>query len=166
MDEREGVVSGHTIPALLMHSEGEGTVLKELLWWPVPPCLVPSQKIRSTSDGHTQLRWSEPGVAGEPVLPTPAMMRTHGTGWTRRRLVLRLGSSQRKYLHILPTPVGYPGASKRSPCYIDESRIDPRTMGFRATTEGGGKRRRTAPTRRARSPLAPDAKYCSRRVHC
>jgi len=50
--------------------------------------------------------------------------------------------------------VGGPGAAKGSACHIDESRIDPRTMSLRATTAGAGKRRRTALTRRARSPLA------------
>jgi hypothetical protein len=165
-EEREVAGSRQGFFALLIHSEGYGTALKKLLWWPVPPSLIQSQKSGNASDSDTELRWSEPGVACEPILPTPTMMRTDGTGWTRRRLGLRLGSSQGKHLHILPTPVGYPGASKRSPCHIDESRIDPRTMGFRATTEGGGKRRRTALTQRARSPLAPDAKHCSRRVHC
>jgi hypothetical protein len=42
-------------------------------------------------------------------------------------------------------------------------RIGPSRTGFRETSAGGGKRRRTALTRRARSPLAPNAKHCSRR---
>jgi len=44
-------------------------------------------------------------------------------------------------------------------------RIGPSRTGLRSTGTGagGGKRRRTALTRRARSPLAPDARHCSRK---
>ncbi len=125
--------------------------------------LVHSQKSGNTSKSDAPLRWSPPGVACEPILPTPAMMRTHRTGWTRRRLSLQLGWSQWKHLHILPTPVSGPGATKCSTCYIHESRIGPSMTGLRSTEAGGGKRRRTALTRRARSPLAPEARHCSRR---
>src|SRR5258708_21490072 len=46
------------------------------------------------------------------------MMRTDGTGWTRRRLGLLLGLSQCKHLNILPAPVGGPGTAKRSTGHI------------------------------------------------
>src|SRR6266571_199335 len=111
-------VSRHTILALLIHSEGYGTALKKLLWWPVPPSLLHSEKSGNASDRDTELRWSPPGVACEPILPTPAMMRTDGTGWTRRRLGLLLGLSQGNHLHIVPTPVGGPGTAKRATGYI------------------------------------------------
>jgi len=118
-EEREGAGSRQGFLALLIHSEGEGTALKQLLcWWSVPPCLVHSQKSGNTSKSDAPLRWSPPGVACEPILPTPAMMRTHRTGWTRRRLSLRLGWSQWKQFHILLTPVSGPGATKCSTCYI------------------------------------------------
>jgi hypothetical protein len=102
----------------MIHSEGYETSLKILS---VGQCLLTlayGEKSGNTSDGDTQLRWSPPRIAGEPVLPTPAMMRTHGTGWTSRRPSLLLGPSQRKHLNVLPTPMGRPGATKRSTCYI------------------------------------------------
>jgi hypothetical protein len=51
---------------------------------------------------------------------------------------------------------GHPAAAKRSTGHIHESRIGPSRTGLRSTGTGagGGKRRRTALTRRARSPLA------------
>src|SRR2546425_7320880 len=50
---------------------------------------------------------------------------------------------------------GHPPAAKRSPGYIHESRIGPSRTGLcsTGTGAGGGKSRRTALTRRARSPL-------------
>ena len=67
------------------------------------------------------MRWSPPRIAGEPILPTPAMMRTHGTGWTRRRFCLRQSLRQWKHLNILPSPVGDPVPTKRAPCHIHPS---------------------------------------------
>src|SRR5216684_1849983 len=43
---------------------------------PVPPLLPHCQKRGNTSDGDTLLGWSPSGIACEPVLPTPAVMRT------------------------------------------------------------------------------------------
>src|SRR5215471_15304377 len=64
------------------------------------------------------MRWPEAGIAGEPVLPIPAVMRTHGTGWTRRGLGLLRRLNQGKDLHILLAPVGHPAAAKCSPGHI------------------------------------------------
>src|SRR5712691_8935470 len=150
-EEREVAGSRQGFFALLIHSEGYGTALKKLLWWLVPPSLIQSQKSGNASDSDTELRWSEPGVACEPILPTPTMMRTDGTGWTRRRLGLRLGSSQGKHLHILPTPVGYPGASKRSPCHIDPTH---RSENDGLSRNNGRRRQETANRTDATRPIA------------
>jgi hypothetical protein len=112
------VRKGHTILALLIYSEGESTALKKLLEVAVSPLLLQRQTSGNAGDTDTQLRWSEPGIACEPILPTPAVMRTNGTRWARRRQNLWLGLTQGKDLNELPTPVSYPGATKRSTCHI------------------------------------------------
>jgi hypothetical protein len=124
----------------------------------MPPSLAPRQKSGNACDSDTQLRGSPPGVARESVLPTEALMRAHGTRRARRRGNPLRNWRKRKHLDVLPTPVSDPPAAKRSTSYIHESRIDPRRTGFSSTKAGGGKRRRTALTRRARLPLAPDAR--------
>jgi len=48
-------------------------------------------------------------------------MRTNGTRWARRRQHLLLGLNQGKDLNVLPTPMGRPGAAKRSTCHIHPS---------------------------------------------
>ena len=151
--------------ALMIGVRGIRHIIEKASWWPVPPVLVASEKSGNTSDGDTQLRWSPPGIAGEPVVPTPAMMRTHGTGWTRRRLGSAACLSKWKDLNVLPTPVGHPGATKRSPCHIHPPhRSEKDRLALNRHRCRWGKRRRTALTRRARSPLAPDARHCSRRA--
>jgi hypothetical protein len=120
-EEREVAGSRQGFFALLIHSEGEGTALKKLLWWPVPPVLVHGEKSGNACDGDTPLRGSPPSVACEPIAPTPAMARTKGAGWTSRRFCLPLALSQGKHLYILPTPVGHPSATKRAPCHIHPS---------------------------------------------
>src|SRR5207248_9757863 len=104
--------------ALVIHSEGDVTSLNESLCLPLPPLLVGGEKRGNASQSDAPLRRSPPGIACEPILPTPAMMRTHSTGWTGRRLGLRLGRSRGQHLHILPTPVGGPGTAKRSTGHI------------------------------------------------
>jgi len=132
-----------------------------------PPVLVAGEECGNPSNRDARLRWSRPGIVCEPVLPTPAMMRPHRTGWASRRGKARRHVSKRKDLDVLPAPVGHPAAAKRSPGHIHESRIGPSRTGLRSTGAGagGGKRRRTALTRRARSPLAPDARHWSRSKH-
>jgi hypothetical protein len=128
--------------------------------------LVYGEKSRNTSKSDAPLWRPRPSIAYEPIVPTPTMMRTHGTrrtGWRRNILG---GFSQCQHLDVLSTPMGSPDATKRLTCSIHESRIGPSMTGFRSTEAGGGKRRRTALTRRARSPLAADAKHCSRRAQC
>jgi hypothetical protein len=102
----------------MIHSEGDETSLKILAVCQSLLTLAESQKIGNTSDGDTLLGWSRPGIACEPVLPTPAVMRTHGTRWARRRQNLWLGLNQGKDLNVLPTPVGYPGATQGSARHI------------------------------------------------
>jgi len=80
--------------------------------------LIYSQKSGNASDTDTQLRWSGSGIAGEPVRPSPAAMRTDSTRWARRRQNLLLSLNQGKDLNVLPTPMGRPDAAKRSPCHI------------------------------------------------
>ncbi len=100
------VRKGHTILALLIYSEGESTALKKLLEVAVSPLLLQRQTSGNAGDTDTQVRWSEPGIACEPILPTPAVMRTHGTRWASRRQDLLLGLTQGKDLNELPTKVG------------------------------------------------------------
>ena len=45
-------------------------------------------------------------------------MRTDGTRGARWGQHLLLGLNQGKDLNVLPTPMGRPGAAKRSTCYI------------------------------------------------
>jgi hypothetical protein len=72
--------------ALMIGGDGERTrAWKKLLCEPVPPVLVESKKSRNACDSDTQLRGSPPGRANESVMPTEALMRTHGTRRVRRR---------------------------------------------------------------------------------
>jgi hypothetical protein len=116
-EEREVAGSRQGFLALLVHSEGEGTAVKKLLWWPVPPVLVHGEKSGNACDGETPLRGSPPSVACEPIAPTEALARTKGAGWTRRRFCLPLALSQGKHLNLLPTKVG--------PSICDEARALP-----------------------------------------
>ena len=89
----------------MIHSEGYEILLKILS---VCQYLLPhtyGEKSGNTSDGDTQLRWSPPGIACEPIMPTPALMGTDGTRWARRRQTLLLGLNQGKDLNVLPTEV-------------------------------------------------------------
>jgi len=104
--------------ALIIHSEGRDIFSKNLSVGPFLLMLAGGEKSGNTCDSDTELRWSPPGVVSEPSVPTPAVMRTHGTGWTRRRLGLLLGLSQWKHLNILPTPVGGPATAKCSTGHI------------------------------------------------
>jgi hypothetical protein len=85
---------------------------KKLCCEPVPPVLAESKKSRNASDSDTHLRWSPPSIACESVLPTPAMMRTHGTRRAGRRGNTLRNVGQCKHLDVLPTPVGDPAATK------------------------------------------------------
>src|SRR6266849_320047 len=51
-------------------------------------------------------------------MPTPTMMRTHSTRRAGWRCNVLGGFSQCKHLDILSTPMGSPGATKCSACYI------------------------------------------------
>ena len=62
----------------MIHSEGDDTLLKILSVCQYLLTLAYGEKSGNTSDGDTQLRCSPPGIAGEPVLPTPALM---SAGW-------------------------------------------------------------------------------------
>jgi poly(3-hydroxybutyrate) depolymerase len=84
-----------------------------------PPLLIGRLRSGNTSDGDAQLWRSPPGVACKPISPTPAVMRTHGTRWARGRGNTLPLVDKRKDLDVLPAPVGYPGAAKRSTCHID-----------------------------------------------
>ena len=97
---------------------GKRPLIQELFGLPIPLPFASGQNRGNASNGDTQVRWSPPGVVCEPILPTPAIVRTDGTRWTRRRLGLLLGLSQRKHLNILSAPMGSPGASKRSTGHI------------------------------------------------
>jgi len=83
--ERWVARSEQLILALLIHLEGDETALKRLFCELVPPSFVHREKIGNACDGHTLLRRTPPGVACEPILPTPAVMGTHGTRRARRR---------------------------------------------------------------------------------
>ena len=126
--------------------------------------LVAGEACGDAGNRDARLRWSRPGIAGEPILPTPPMMRPHRSWWASRRGNALWSVRQRKELHVLPAPMGHPAAAKRSAGHIHESRIGPSRTGLYSTGTGAGrgKRRRTALTRRARSPLAPEARHCSR----
>ena len=102
----------------MIHSEGNETTLEMLSVCQSLLRRAESEKIGNTSDDDTLLRRSPPGIAGESVLPTPAVMRTDGTRWARRRRNLWLGLDQGKDLNVLPAPVDHPGAAKRSTCHI------------------------------------------------
>jgi hypothetical protein len=118
IEYREVVESGQMTLALVIHSEGNDTSWNESLCVSLPPVLVGGEKSGNASDGDTELRWSPPGIAGEPIMPTPAVMGAHGTRWARRRGNALRHSRKRKHLDRLPTPVGYPTAAKRSTCHI------------------------------------------------
>jgi len=69
----------------MIHSEGYETLLKILSVCQYLLTLAYSEKSGNTSDGDTQLRWSKPGIACEPIVPTPTVMGTDGTRWARRQ---------------------------------------------------------------------------------
>jgi hypothetical protein len=117
-----------------------------------PPSLLHSQTSGNAGDTDTQVRWSEPSIAGEPVLPTPTAMRTHSTRWARRRQNLLLGLNQGKDLNILLAPLGRPGAAKCSTCHIHESRIGPSMTGLRSNR--GRRRQETTESTDATSTIA------------
>src|SRR5258707_1398116 len=102
----------------MIHSEGDETSWKILAVCQSLLTLAESEKIGNTSDGDTLVGWSPPGIACEPVLPTPAVMRTHGTRWSRSRRNPWLGPKQRKRLKVLPTPSGHPGCTQRQCAHI------------------------------------------------
>ncbi len=58
----------------MIHSEDYDTSLKILSVCQYLLTLAYGEKSGNTSDGDTQLRWCPPSIAGEPVLPTPALM--------------------------------------------------------------------------------------------
>jgi hypothetical protein len=62
----------------MIHSEGYDTSWKILAVCQYLLTLAYGEKSGNTSEGDTQLRWSPPGIAGEPVLPPPALM---SAGW-------------------------------------------------------------------------------------
>ena len=66
----------------MIPSEGYDTSLKILSVCQYLLTLAYGEKSGNTSDGDTQLRWCPPSIAGEPVLPTPALMSAgwHGVG--------------------------------------------------------------------------------------
>jgi hypothetical protein len=90
-----------------------------LLGWSVPPVLVAGEVCGNASKGNTRLRWSRPGIAGEPIVPVPAVMRPHRSRWASRRGKARRLVRKRKDLDVLPAPMSGPGATKRSPSHID-----------------------------------------------
>src|SRR5215467_5082216 len=65
-----------------------------------------SEACRNESLRNTRLRWSRPGIAGEPNVPAPAAMRAHRTWWTKGRGKARRLVRKRKELDILPAKVG------------------------------------------------------------
>lgn len=102
----------------MMHSEGDDIFSNNL---PVGPfLLLHTDGKNSGNAGHrdTLLRWSPPGIACEPIKPTPAVMRTHRTRRARGRGNALQPVRKGKHLDILPAPVGDPGATKRSPGHI------------------------------------------------
>ena len=82
-------------------------------------CLVVGEACSNASKRNARLRWSRPGIAGEPIVPAPAVMRAQRTWWAKERGKARRLVGKRKDLDILPAPVGHPPATKRSPSYID-----------------------------------------------
>src|SRR5689334_10140636 len=85
---------------------------------PVPPVLLAGKECGNASHRDTQLRWSPPSIACEPILPTPAVTRTYGAWRTRRRGNTLGNFHERKYLDVLAAPMLGPSATKRSTCYI------------------------------------------------
>jgi hypothetical protein len=73
---------------------------------PVPPVLGAGEECGNESLSDALVGWSRPGIACEPILPTPAMMRPHSTGWSRRRGKARRHVGKRKDLDVLPAKVG------------------------------------------------------------
>ena len=122
----------------------------------VPPLSLHRQTSGNAGDTDTQLRGSEHGIAVEPILPTPAVMRSDGTRWTRRRQKLWLCLNQGKDLNILPARVGSSRCDEaldqaHSP-NIHESRIGPSRIGFR-----GSRHRRRGRQETAQPTFAPGA---------
>ncbi len=67
----------------------------------MPLSLATSQKSGNASHGDAQLWWSPPGIAREPVVPTPATMRTDGPRRGRGRRKALGGLSQSNHLDVL-----------------------------------------------------------------
>ena len=138
----------------MIHSEGYETSLKILSVCQYLLTLAYSEKIGNTSDGDTQLRRSPPGIVCEPILPTPVVMRTDGTRWARRRQNLSASSEPRE----VPQRIADASGPSRFDAEIGlphpPTALNRARPAFARTVAGGGKRRRTALTRRARSPLA------------
>src|SRR4051794_37149469 len=86
---------------------------------PVPPLLPHYQKSGNASQRNTLLGWPRPGIVGEPIVPTPAVMRPHGTGWAKGRRKARRRVRKRKDLDVLPAPMSGPSAPERSASHID-----------------------------------------------
>src|SRR5439155_16992870 len=80
--------------------------------------LAGDEKSGNASDSDAPLRWSQPGIVCEPIVPTPAVMRTHSPWWARSRGSALRSICKLKHLDILSTPVGHPGAAKRSTSHI------------------------------------------------
>ncbi len=106
------------ILALMMHSEGDDLFSKNLSVGPFLLLQADGEKSGDTGHRDAQLRWPPPGIPCEPIKPAPAVMRTHRTRRARGRGNALRQVRERKHLDILPTPVGHPGAAKRSPRHI------------------------------------------------
>src|SRR5260370_2258938 len=80
--------------------------------------LADSKKSGNASNSNAQTGWSPPSIACEPIVPTPAMMRTDRARRTRWRGWFFWNFCQGKDFDVLAAPMGDPGATKRSACYI------------------------------------------------
>lgn len=79
-----------------------------------------SEKGGDACHGNTPLRWPPPRIPGEPIRPTPTVMRTHctrGTWWGNLHWAL----DKRDHLGVLTAPMRGPSAAKRSACHIHPS---------------------------------------------
>src|SRR5689334_22223242 len=81
----EMVESRQSYFALVASSEGDSTSAKLSLCLPIPPGLGAREKGGDACHSDTLLRWSPPGVACEPMGPTPTIMRPHSPRRARRR---------------------------------------------------------------------------------
>ena len=102
-------------------SERSNSFLKPLCACQFLLTLVYGKKSGNASNGNAQKRWSPPGIACEPILPTPSMMRADRTRWTRWSKNMLRNFRQRKHLDVLPAPVRYPCATKCSTSHIHSS---------------------------------------------